>query len=86
MSMDHAISQVTSTLNMSHIKSQLEEAMFSGKMSLTFNRRDDHDPKKSLPTGDMHLMQAVYLTREGWKVERSSGAFTVSGWSDSVTV
>lgn len=84
MSMDYSISQVTSKLKMTHIKTQLDDAMFSGKSSLTFRRRDDLDPMQSLPTGDMHLMQAVYLAREGWTVERSSGTFTVSGWANTV--
>lgn len=86
MTMDYSISQVTSKLNMTHIKSQLDTAMLGGKLNLSFHRRDDLDPTKSLPTGDMHLMQAVYLAREGWNVERSSGAFTVSGWADIITV
>lgn len=86
MTMDYSITTVTSKLNMTHIKSQLEEAMLGGKLNLTFKRRDDLDPTKSLPTGDIHFMQAVYLAREGWTVERSSGAITVSGWGDLVTV
>lgn len=84
MSMDFSISEVVRKLNMTHIKTQLDSAMLEGKMNLVFNRRDDRDPMQSLPTGDMHLMQAVALARQGWTVERSAGTFTVSGWANNI--
>lgn len=86
MSMEEAIHAATIKFSMNHIMTQLEDAMLEGKHSLTFKRRDDQKPPISLPTGEMHFMQAVRLSREGWTVERSSGVFTISGWGDTVTV
>lgn len=86
MSMEESIHAATIMFNMNYIMTQLKDAMLEGKQSLTFKRRDDQKPNISLPTGEMHFMQAVRLAREGWNVERSHGAFTVSGWGEVVTV
>lgn len=78
--MQDMIRKVTNEFNMTHIESQIRDAMLKGERSITFKRNDVHTPNVSLPTGWIHMMQAMKLAHDGYKVEHNNGLITVAGW------
>ena len=74
------IKNVANDFKMDHIMTQLKEAMMNGSKVVIFERCNDVPIQSALPTGKMHLMQAVVLRKAGWTVGESERTFTVSGW------
>ncbi|ABY63022.1 hypothetical protein ST201phi2-1p192 [Pseudomonas phage 201phi2-1] len=70
--------EVYSDFDMTRVLRELKEAMRKGNQSRTFHRNDDPASDKA---GELHPMQAARLAYNGWTVERSFSAYTVSGWA-----